>query len=112
MKLNVEHISPDDEAYLGLESLRKRERKPNNTGAYNQAAASYNDTEVGGYVSLGLVPFTTANFEKAMGYRGLDRDTDYNLFKINRTDTGKRIPAKSQPLVMKRLTSRQANTLN
>ena len=108
----IEYIGPDDEAYKGLENLRKRERKPSNTEAYDQAASAFNDTEVGGYVSLGPVPFTTSNFEKAMEYRSLIRDSDYNLFRVSRTEEGKKIPPKSQPLVMKRLTARQANLLH
>ena len=112
MKLSIEHIGPNDESYESLEEIKKQSRRPSHTREYDQIATAYNDTEIGGYVSVGALPFTVSNLEKALLYRSLTRNEDYYVFKIKLTDKGAKIPTVSQPVVLKRISINLARVLS
>lgn len=97
-------IPPGSELHAKVGRLAKKVCMSSAISRYNQVGEMYNEAGVGSYIRLPSLIYRISNVEKVLHNRGIERDTDYMLFRANRSEDGKPLEKAQKAILIQKLT--------
>ena len=100
----MQTITPDDSRYTRLNAVVNRQGRSRID--YVLLADEYNDAPVDSLILIKAGPSTKAsNVSKVLTNRGLIKNHDYIIHRINEDEDGNLLPKESRQLALKKLTT-------